>query len=80
MIVKHVFEVEIVIVLESHSAEDDHVDFRLHRDPGKELVVRLAGDREDRQFLGFNKRVEQVDHRNTGTDHILWKNTLRRVK
>ena len=79
VLVQHILEIEIIVVFESHSAEDDHIDFRLHRDPREELIIRLAGDRENRKFLGFDQRVEQVDHRDTGPDHLPGNDTLCRI-
>ena len=57
-------------MLKTHAAEDDDIDFRLHGDAGQKLIVRFAGDGEDRQFLGFDQRVEDVDHRDARSHHV----------
>ena len=75
-----VTELHIVVVLQTHAAEDNDIDLSLHRDPGQKLVVRLAGDREDRKLLALYQRIEYVDHRDTGTDHLRGKDTLCRVE
>ena len=79
MVVKHIPEVEVIVVFESHAAEDDDVDFRLHGDSGEEFVVGFARDGEDREFLRFDERVEQVDHRNARADHLPGNDSFRGV-
>ena len=79
LVLEGVAEEEIVVVFQSHAAEDDDVDLGLHGDAGKKFVVRFAGDGEDRQLLGFDERVEDVDHGNAGTDHVARDDTPGRV-
>ena len=75
-----VAELHVIVIFQAHAAEDDDIDLCLHGDSRQELVVRLTGDGEDRQLLALDQGVEHVDHRNTGTNHVLGKNTLRRVE
>ncbi len=75
-----VAELHVIVIFQAHAAEDDDIDLRLHGDPGQELVVRLAGDGEDRQLLAFHQSIEHVDHRDTGADHLLRKDTPCRVE
>ena len=79
MFVQRIAEREIIVVFQAHAAENDDIDFRLHGNPGKQFVVRFAGNREDRQLLGFDKRVEHVDHRDSRTDHLAGNDALRRI-
>ena len=79
MLVEGVAEGEVVVVFEAHAAEDDHVDFGLHGDAREQFVVGFAGDGEDRELLGFDERVEDVDHRDAGADHLAGDDALRRV-
>ncbi len=74
-----ILEEQIVIILQSHAAKNDQINFSLHGDAGEQLVVRLSADRENRQFLAFYERIEYVDHRNTGSDHVSRDDALRRV-
>lgn len=47
--------------------------------PGQQFVVRFARDREDRQLLRLDQRVEHVDHRDVGADHVARNHALGRV-
>ncbi len=78
-LLQRIAEVEIVVILQSHAAKDDQIDLGLHGDAGKQLVVWLAADTENRELLALDQRVEDVDHRNTGPDHGLRSDTLGRV-
>ena len=73
-------EFHVVIVFESHASQDDDVYFSLHRDSREQLVVRFSGNGEDRELLALNQCVEYVDHRNSGTYHLVRKDTLCRVE
>ena len=73
---ERVAEEEVVVVFQTHAAEDDDVDLRLHGDAGEQLVVGLAGDGEDGQLLALDERVEHVDHRDAGADHALGHDAL----
>ena len=73
---EEVLQVQIVIVLKAHAAEDNHVHFGLQGDTGQEFVVRFTGDRENRELLRNHERVEHVDHRDTRTHHRLRDDTL----
>ena len=75
-----VAELHVIVILQTHAAEDDDIDLRLHGDPGQKLVVRLSGDGKDRQLLAFYQSVEYVDHWNTRTNHLGWEDTLGGVK
>ena len=77
--VKCITEEKIVIILETHATQDDDVNFRLHGDTGKKLVVWFTADGEDRKLLGFNQCIEYIDHRNTSPDHVLWNDSPCRV-
>ena len=79
LLVQSLFKIEIVVVFESHAAEDDDVDFGLHGDTGEQFVVGFAGDGEDRQLLAFDERVENVDHGQTRADHVLRNDAVRGV-
>ena len=72
-------EVQIVVVLQAHAAQDDHVHLGLHGDAGEQLVIRLAGHGEDGQLLAFHQGVEHVDHGDTGADQLVGHDTLGRV-
>ncbi len=72
-------QIEIVVVFQTHSAKHDHIDFGLERDTGKQLVVRLSRNGKDGKLLGNDQRVENVNHRNTGANHLFRNDTLRRV-
>ena len=74
-----VTEEEIVVVFQAHATQNDDVDLCLQRDARKQGIVGLTGRRKDRQLLGFHERVEHVDHRNTGTNHLLRDDALGRV-
>ena len=67
-------EEEVVVILEAHAAQDDDVNLGLHGDPGQQLVVGLAGHREDGQLLALHQGVEEVDHGDAGADHVLGHN------
>ena len=69
-LVERVAEVEVVVVLEAHAAEDDHVRLGLQRDARQQLVVGLAGLGEDRELLRLDERVEDVDHRDVRAHHV----------
>ena len=73
---KSVPEKKVVIILQSHSPEDNQVNFCLHCDSRKKLVIRLAGNGENRQFLRLDKSVEHINHRDTGPDHLAWYDSL----
>ena len=77
--VERALEGEVVVVLDPHAAEDDHIDLRLQGDAGEQFVVGFARDREDRQLLRFDQRVEDVDHRDVRADHVPRNDTLGRV-
>ena len=79
LFIERIAEEQVVVVFESHAAEDDDVDFRLHGDAGEQLVIGFAGDREDRDLLGFDEGVEQVDHGNPGTDHVAGNHAFGRI-
>ena len=68
-----------VVEDEAHPTEDDDIRICLEADPGEELVVGLAGNREDRDLLAFDERVEDVDHRHVGADHLVGHDPQRRV-
>ena len=72
-------EVQIVVVLQAHAAQDDHVHLGLHGAAGEQLVIRLAGHGEDGQLLAFHQGVEHVDHGDTGADQLVGHDTLGRV-
>ncbi len=63
-------EIEVIVVLETHSAEDDEIDFGLHGDSCQHFVVGFPGNGEYGQLLRFNQCIEHIDHRKSGTDHI----------
>ena len=79
LLLERVAEEQVVVVLEAHAAEDDDVDLGLQGDAGQQRVVRLARDREDRQLLRLDQRVEHVDHRDAGADHVARDDALGRV-
>ena len=72
-------EEQIVVVLQAHAAQHDHVHLRLHGDAGQQLVIGLAGHGEDRQLLTLHQRVEHVDHGDAGADHLVGHDTPGRV-
>ena len=51
-------EKEVVVVLEPHAAEDDHVDFGLQSDAREERVVGLARPGEDGELLGSTRELK----------------------
>ena len=63
-------ESQVVVVPQAHAAQDDDVGVRLEADAGEEVVVRLSGDGEDRQLLALHQRIEDVNHRDAGLDHL----------
>ena len=69
-------EEEIVIILQTHTAEHDDVDLSLHGDTRQQLVIGLAGNGEDRQLLALHERIEHVDHGDPRADHVLGEDTL----
>ena len=69
----------IVVEDQPQAAEDDHLGIGLDPDPRQQLVVRLAGDREDRNLLALHQAVEDVDHRDLGLDHVLGHDPQRRI-
>ena len=73
-------ESQVVIVLQSHSSQDDDINLCLKSDSCQQLVVWFTGNGEDWELLALNQSIEQVNHRNTGTNHFVRENTLRRVK
>ena len=75
-----VTEGQVVVILQTHTAEHDDINLCLQCDTRKQLVVRLSGDGEDRELLALYESVEHIDHRNTGTDHVLRNYSLRRVE
>ena len=77
--IERVLHGQVVVVLDPHAAEDDHVDLGLQRNPCQKLVVRFAGDRKDRQLLRFDQGVEHIDHRDVGPDHVPRNHPLRRI-
>ena len=77
--IQRIAEEQVVVILHAHTAEDDHIHFRLHGNPSQQFVVGFPGGGEDRQFLGFDQRIEEVDHGDPGTDHLAGDDTLRRV-
>ncbi len=78
-LLERVAEVEVVVVLEPHAAQHDHIHLGLQCDTGQEWVVRFTGAGKDRQLLRFDQRIEDIDHRDTGTHHVARDNALGRV-
>ncbi len=72
---------EVVVIVEdqAQAAENDDVGVRLDTDACEELVVRLAGDREDRDLLALGEGVEDVDHRHIRADHLRGQHTPCRI-
>ena len=79
MFIQRIAEEQVVVILHAHTAEDDHIHFRLHGDPCQQFVVGFTGGGEDGQFLGFDQGIEQVDHGDPGTDHFAGDDTLCRI-
>ena len=77
--VELVAEEKIVVVLQTHATENDDIDFGLQGDLREQLVVGFARHREDRQLLRLHQRVEDVDHRDAGADHVARDDALGRV-
>ena len=69
-------EKQIVIVLQAHAAQDNHIHLRLHGNAGEQLVVWLSGHGEDGQLLTLHQGVEYIDHGDTGADHFIGNGTL----
>ena len=72
-------ELQVLVVLEAHAADDDDVGVGLEGDAREELVVGLAGLGEDRQLLRDDERVKEVDHRDVRAHHPVGHDALRRV-
>ena len=74
--VKLVAEGEVVVVLQAHTAQDDHIDLGLEGDAGEELIIGLAGAGEDGELLALDEGVEDIDHRDAGAHHVTRNDTL----
>ena len=72
-------ELEVLVVLEPHAADDDYVRVCLQRDAGEKFVVGFAGLCENRELLRDDERVEEVDHRDVRLHHAVRHDALRRV-
>jgi hypothetical protein len=69
-LVKRITEIKIVVIFKPHAADDNDINFGLQGDARQQLIVRFAGDGEDRYLLRFDEGIEHVNHRNPGTDHL----------
>ncbi|KAF5049257.1 hypothetical protein DSECCO2_441700 [anaerobic digester metagenome] len=76
---KRILEEQVVIKFQTHAAQNDEVDFGLHGNSCKQLVVRLTAYRENRKLLALDQRIEHIDHGNTGSDHVPGNDALGRI-
>ncbi len=54
---------------------DDHdIGIGLVGNPHQKGVIRLAGNRKNRDFLGFDEAIEHIDHRDICADHLAGNN------
>ncbi|OQC60097.1 MAG: hypothetical protein BWX54_00359 [Verrucomicrobia bacterium ADurb.Bin018] len=67
---QRVTELEVVVVLQPHTAQDDDIHLGLQGNARQQLVVGLARRGKNRQFLRFHQRVEYVNHRDARAHHF----------
>src|SRR3989338_916756 len=79
MLLKGVSKEKIIVILKAHSSQNNNVYFGLNSNAAQDLIIRLAGDGENREFLRFYQRVENVYHRDTGADHLVGDNPFYRI-
>ena len=70
----------IIIKAKSHPANNDDIRIRLVSDPHQKRIVRLSGDRKDRDFLRFDKTVKDIDHRDICPNHLARNDTADGLK
>ena len=70
MFLKSGTEKMVIIKNQPESAENHNVGIGLKTDTRQQLVIGLAGHREDRDLLAFNQTVKKIDHGNFGLDHF----------
>ena len=67
---EHILEIEVIVVGKTHTAEDDLVGLCAQGYVCHHLVVGLVRVSEERYLLTRDKRVVQVDTRNTRSDEF----------
>ena len=77
--IQRVAEVEVVVVLQPHSTQDNQVDFGLQCDAREQWVVGFARACKNRELLRLHQGVEDVDHRDAGAHHVARNDALGRV-
>ena len=60
----------IIIEDQTEPAEHHDIGVGLDTDTRQQLIVGLAGHREDGDLLTLDQGIEHVDHRHIGTDHL----------
>ena len=76
---KYILEVQVVIVGQTHTAQDDLVHLCTQGYVGHDLVVGLVGVCEERNLLTGHQRIIQVNTGNTGSNQFGWLFTTYRV-
>ncbi len=60
----------VIVKNQPQPAEYNDIRISLETNTGEQFIIGLPGNREDRDFLAFNKAVENIDHRNVGLNHL----------
>src|SRR5687768_544425 len=70
----------VIIESKPHSANNHNVCICLIRNPHQKGVIRLACNREDRNFLRFDKAIKDIDHRNIGAHKLMRNSPSHRIE
>ncbi len=64
---------------QAHAAQNNDIGISLKADAGQQFIIRLAGHGENRQFLRFDQRVENVNHGNARLHHLVGHHAAHRI-